>query len=280
MIGERWRALGTDVHVLVSDRRALREAADLVARQLVELDDACSRFRDSELTRLCPGSQRVGPVLAGAVAAALAAAARTDGLVDPTLGRALVMAGYDRTFDALPDDGEPALPGPAGRWRDVHLDGDVLELPDVELDLGATAKAWAADLAAATITERLGVHALVNLGGDLAVSGGSWTVSVGDPGGPCEVVEVTSGLATSSTTRRTWRRGGRRQHHVLDPRTGSPAPAYWQTVTVAAATCVEANTASTAAIVLGAAAPAWLGDLPSRLVDAAGRVTYLGGWAA
>lgn len=280
MSSATWRAIGTDVQVLVSDPAALRSAEALVRRQLSELDDACSRFRDSELTRLRPGHQRVGPVLAGAVAAALGAAAATDGLVDPTLGRALVTAGYDRTFRALPDDGPAAVAGPAGRWRELHLDGDVLDLPDVALDLGATAKAWAADRAAATVATRLGVGVLVNLGGDIAVVGGAWPVAVGDPGGPCEVVEISTGLATSSTVRRTWRRGGVRQHHVLDPRTGAPAPAYWQTVTVAAATCLEANTASTAAVVLGPGAPAWLGDLPARLVDTAGQVSYVGGWAA
>jgi thiamine biosynthesis lipoprotein len=280
MSGAAWRALGTDVHVLVSDPRALREAAAVVDRQLTELDECCSRFRDSELTRLRPGRQRVGSVLAGALSVALTAAEVTDGLVDPTLGRALVMSGYDRTFAAVPAHGPGTRPGPCGRWREVQLDGDLLDLPDVELDLGATAKAWAADRAAATVAERLDVDVLVNVGGDIAVAGGSWPVAVGDPGGPSEVVEVASALATSSTARRTWQRGGRRQHHVLDPRTGSPAPAYWQTVTVAAATCVEANTASTAAVVLGPLAPVWLGELPVRLVDAAGRVTYGGGWAA
>jgi thiamine biosynthesis lipoprotein len=279
MTAVTWRALGTDVQVLVSDRRAARAAAAIVHEQLVELDDACSRFRDSELTRLRPGRQRVGPVLAGALSAALGAAEATGGLVDPTLGRALEMAGYDRTFADLPADGPSTSAGPVGRWREVHLDGDVVELPDVVLDLGATAKAWAADRAAATVSQRLGVALLVNLGGDIAVAGGTWPVAVGDPGGPGEVVEIASGLATSSTTRRTWRRGGQVQHHVLDPRTGRPAASYWQTVSVAAATCVEANTASTAAIVLGAAAPVWLGDLPARLVDATGRVSYTGGWA-
>jgi thiamine biosynthesis lipoprotein len=279
MSGARWQALGTTVHLLVGDLRALADAEAIVRRQLVELDEACSRFRDSELAQLRPGRQQVGPVLAGALAAALRAAEVTNGLVDPTLGRAMVAAGYDRTFAALPPGRPAAVPGPPGRWREVHLDGDVLELPDVQLDLGATAKAWAADKAAAEVAERLGTPVLVNLGGDLAVLGGSWPIAVGDLGHAREVVEVSSGLATSSTGRRTWRCGRRQQHHILDPRTGAPAAVVWQTVTVAAVTCVEANTASTAAVVQGANAPAWLQGLPARLVDSAGGVTRTAAWA-
>jgi thiamine biosynthesis lipoprotein len=275
-----WVALGTDVHVVVADSAAAAAAAALVDAQLTELDRACSRFRDSELTRLRPGRTRVSPVLAGALAVALQAAEATDGLVDPTLGRALAGLGYDRTFSTVDPDGPAVLAGPIGRWREVGLDGDVVDLPDVDLDLGATAKAWAADRAATSVSARFGTAVLINLGGDIAVAGGSWPVAVGDPGGPGEVVEITDALATSSTIRRTWRRGRHRQHHVLDPRTGASAPACWQTVSVAAASCVEANTASTAAVVLGPAASAWLGDRPARLVDAAGRVSYVGGWAA
>jgi thiamine biosynthesis lipoprotein len=280
MTGASWRALGTDIHVVVADPAATEAAARIVCLQLEELDQTCSRFHDSELTRLRPGRQRISPLLAGVVRASLAAAEATGGLVDPTLGRALEGAGYDRTFAELPTDGPAVTPGPRGRWCEVHLDGDVLDLPDVALDLGAIAKAWAADRAAAEVSARLGIDALVNLGGDIAVSGGRWPVEVGDAGGPAEVVEIAGALATSSTSRRSWWRGGRRQHHVLDPRTGAPASAYWQTVSVAADTCVEANTATTASIVLGHAAPAWLGARPARMVDARGHVTYGGGWAA
>ncbi|HEX3317610.1 MAG TPA: FAD:protein FMN transferase, partial [Solirubrobacteraceae bacterium] len=88
------------------------------------------------------------------------------------------------------------------------------------------------------------------------------------------------GLATSSTTTRRWRRGGRDLHHILDPSTGAPCREVWRTATVAAGTCVRANVASTAAIVLGAAAPEWLAarGLPARLVRGSGEVVAVGGW--
>ena len=69
-------------------------------------------------------------------------------------------------------------------------------------------------------------------------------------------------------------------HHILDPRTGMPVRAGWRTVSVAAATCAEANIATTAAIVRGDGAAAWLSalGLPARLVDRAGHVRTVGGW--
>ena len=103
------------------------------------------------------------------------------------------------------------------------------------------------------------------------------------PGGPSTVVAIHGGgLATSSTVARRWRRGGDLLHHILDPRTGLPAAPVWRTVSVAAASCTDANIASTAAIIKGHAAPAWLAglSLPARLVDEAGQVRTIGGWPA
>ncbi len=102
-----------------------------------------------------------------------------------------------------------------------------------------------------------------------------------DPEGPYAVVAIRDGgLATSSTAVRRWRRGGSVLHHILDPRTGSPADATWRTVSVTAGTCADANAASTAAVIRGRQAPAWLArhGLAARLVDARGLVLTVGGW--
>lgn len=286
----RFRAIGTDVHVLVTEPGLLADAELVTRAELAALDLACSRFRpDSELVRL-RGRARVSPLLAGALRAALDVAEETDGLVVPTLGRALRAAGYDRTFAELPQDGPAAvaLPLRPDAWRDVRLDGDVVTLPaGAELDLGATAKAWAADRIAARVAA-LGTGALVNLGGDLAVAGprpeGGWAVEVSDRPADGTTVQAVAvhegGLATSSTTARRWLRGGVALHHVLDPATGRPAPETWASVTVAAPTCLAANAASTAAVVLGPDAPAWLeaGGLPAVLLASTGEVVRVNGW--
>jgi thiamine biosynthesis lipoprotein len=133
---------------------------------------------------------------------------------------------------------------------------------------------------------------LVNLGGDIATAGdppaGGWPVRVADShraglDAPGQALTIAAGgLSTSSTTVRRWRRRGRDAHHIVDPRGGAPAAEHWRTVSVAAATCVDANIASTAAIVLGAGAVDWLQQrgLPARLVSAAGAERFTAGWPA
>jgi thiamine biosynthesis lipoprotein len=170
----------------------------------------------------------------------------------------------------------------------VVLDGHLLTVPaGVRLDLGATAKAYAADLAAARVATRLGVGVLVSLGGDIATAAdappGGWQILVRDrPGDPQCTVAVPAGtaVATSSTVSRRWSRGGFPRHHIVNPRTGQPAEPVWRTATAAAARCVDANTATTAALVRGAAAVSWLRrtGLPSRLVGADLRVVTVNGW--
>lgn len=287
-----WSALGTRVHLLVTDSAVLDEATRVANAILDAVDLACSRFRpDSELVLIggAPGPVTVSRVLGLAVRAALDVVELTQGLVDPTLGEDLVRAGYDRTFAALPIDGPTSVPLPRrpNRWREIDLDGCQLTVPaDVRLDLGASAKAWASDAIADAVAV-LGGGVLVNLGGDLAARGpapeGGWAVEVADrpEAKAFTVVAIEEGgLATSSTTARSWRRGGRLHHHILDPRTGLPAPSPWASVSVTAGTCLEANAASTAAVVLGATAPAWLAEhgFPSCLRSTAGEVVRVGGW--
>ncbi len=293
-----WRALGTLVQLVVTDPAALAEARRLLTDDLAEVDAACSRFRaDSEIRALQDGRPaRISPLLAEAIAVALRAARLTDGDVDPTVGAAMSAIGYDRDFEQVKQYGPKigltvrAVPG----WREVHLEGQSLTMPaGVQLDLGATAKAWAADRSATRIASRLGCGVLVSLGGDIAVAGpapdGGWRIRVQDvtgapedpPAGPYALIAIRDGgLATSSTAARRWRRGGDVLHHILDPRTGLPAEPVWRTVSVAAGSCADANAASTAAVIRGRGALGWLAGLglPSRLVDATGVVFTVAGW--
>ena len=292
-----WEALGSRVLVAVTHAGDLAAARAAVEAEVAAIDATCSRFSpDAELARVhaADGSAvTVSPLLAEAVGVALDAARRTGGLVDPTIGAALIAAGYDRDFDSLPGDApaRPAVAAPG--WRSVRLDRRrrTLQLaPGTRLDLGATAKALAADRAAAAAAAAIAPHGvLVSLGGDIAVAGAppaaGWPVGIADGHRDAAVGATVAlhagGLATSSTTQRRWRRDGHELHHVLDPRSGEPAPVVWRTVSVAARSCLEANTASTAALVLGAQAPAWLAGLglPARLVAADGAVAGACGWS-
>lgn len=292
---EQWNVWGTVARIVVTDPGRLAEATALIKAELAAVDIACSRFRaDSELNQVCRAGGRpvrISTVLADLVAVALRAAAETGGAVDPTVGGALCALGYDRDFAELTESVIPAVRVfPSPDWRAVRLDeGDLqLTVPDgVLLDLGATAKAAAADRAAAQVAAMLGVGVLVALGGDIATAGpspeGGWQVLVQDrPGDPSCTVRLPAGsaLATSSTASRVWGRSGELVHHIVDPRTGRPAAWVWRTVSVAAFTCVRANTLSTAAIVAGHRAPDLLRAVPSRLVGLDLGVLRLGGWPA
>ena len=294
-----WRALGTGVTLVVEDGD-LPSARSAVETLLALVDRTYSRFRpDSELVRLNDRAGQRVPVsrlLADAVAAGLRGALLSDGLVDPTVGRAMRLIGYDDDFDRLVDHpGSPPLRlEPVPGWKVIDLDEAIpsVRVPiGVELDLGSTGKALAADLAAGAAHDAMGRGgALVSLGGDIAVAGtapaGGWRVLVAeDSATPVETAgEVVTlhdgGIATSSVTVRRWQRGGAPLHHVVDPRTGAPTDGPWRTVTVAAATCLDANIAATAAIVLGVAAPDWLAErgLAARLVGREGSIRATPGW--
>lgn len=297
-----WRALGTGVRVVVSEG-SLGAARTAVEDVLERVDATYSRFRpDSEISAVNARAGEwvaISSLLADAIARGLRAARLTNGAVDPTVGRAMRAIGYDADFGRISEFDRPIavrlepIPG----WRSVSLSAarrEVCIRTGVELDLGSTGKGLAADLAAAAAHDAIGGDpaggVLVSLGGDVAVRGeppaGGWRIRIAEDSeapadGPSEVVAIGGGaLATSSTTVRHWRRGGQRFHHLIDPGTGGPVVSPWRTASVVAATCVDANTAATAAIVKGWAAVPWLETtgLAARLVASDGEVVRIGGW--
>ncbi len=265
-----WTALGTSVHVVATDADGLGRATTAVGEVLEDVDTAYSRFReDSELSRLNarPGrTVRVSPLLATAIDAAQRAARLTDGAVDPTIGHAIRVAGYDDDFSRIAAQDGPInlrawrVPG----WQAIRFDRrsrTVLLPPGVELDLGSTGKALAADLAARAALAGAGAGGvLVSLGGDIATAGtppaGGWRIHVAEdsrdkPDGDGEVICLPAGgVATSSTTVRRWKRGTAILHHIIDPQ------------------------------VRGEGAIDWLMSwgLPARLVENDGTIHYIGRW--
>jgi thiamine biosynthesis lipoprotein len=290
-----WQRWTTDMQIVVVDPRSLPAARREVDAELDAVEKAASRFRpDSEicaLARSCGQPTEVSETFANLLAAALTAASQTDGDVDPTVGAALVALGYDRNIAAVNEIRLAATSvAVAANWSMVALDGRVVTVPvGVLLDLGATAKAVAADQCAERVYNATGSGVLVNLGGDIATAGqapdGGWHVLVQDADDePASSAALPSGaaLATSSTIRRRWRDGEDLLHHILDPRSGRPAQPVWRTVSVAAQTCYAANTVATAAVVRGWRALDWIRDLgmAARLVDRDRTVHTVGGWPA
>jgi thiamine biosynthesis lipoprotein ApbE len=299
-IASGFRALGTGVRIATTSVRTEAAARQAVEQEVAAIDAACSRFReDSELTCLNRSPDRwvpVSPLLLEALRTAMRVARMTDGAVDPTVGCALRALGYDRDFAEVEAVGLRVTldTEPAAGWQAIVLDSltSQVRIPSgLELDLGSTAKALASDRAArAALLAAGGGGVLVSLGGDIAMAGippeGGWPVLVTDdhaapPDAPGQLVHLNhGGLATSSTTVRRWARAGVVLHHILDPRTGLPAREHWRTVSVGAATCVDANAAATAAIVWGEPAVEWLQrhHLPAHLVRTDGTVATTAGW--
>ncbi len=293
-----FRALGTTAIVALDPPDLLGTAEEVLRAELDAIDAACSRFRDdselSALNRADSTETPASPLLLEAVAVALRAAELTGGDVDPTVGRAMGEIGYDRDFSLVtgPRPGVRVRITPVAGWRTVRVDparGTIALPRGVSLDLGATAKALAADRAARAVHAATEAAALVSLGGDIALCGEAsadgWPVRVTDDhraiDGEGQTISLRDGgLATSSTTVRRWGAAGEARHHILDPRRSAPADEVWRTVSVAAGSCVDANIASTASIVRGADAPQWLASLglPARLVTPVGAVTRVAGW--
>ncbi len=231
-----------------------------------------SRFRDdSELSRLNsnPAPEvRVSPLLASALAAALEAAALTGGLVDPVLLEPIERAGYRESFRgreplALAEllerapERRPGRPDPEERWRSLDLDlgrGVLRRPPGLGIDLGGSAKGWAADRCAA-ILARAGARA-ADCAGDVRVAGTvarELRVAGVDGSGALHRYWLRDGgIATSGLARRAWRRGGRSvAHHLIDPASGEPCFSGLVQATALAPTALEAEARAKAALLSG-----------------------------
>jgi len=299
LVVRSFRAIGTTAIVVVQDPSVATAAERLLARELEKIDLACSRFRDdSELAMVHAESGRpvrISALLFEALEVASDVARRTGGAVDPTVGNAIESLGYDADLDevqARPPTPPRALGSVVGsahlqlnsRTRSVRIP------QGVRLDLGSTAKAWAADRSAQRIADAVGSGVLVSLGGDVAVAGTApadgWSVGIAhESSTPVDQVDQVvairhGGLASSAVGARMWQSGERAVHHIVDPRTGDCAEPYWSLVSATGPSCVEANAVTTAAVVWGPRALDELTrfDQSVRLVRFDGEIFFVHGW--
>jgi len=294
-----FRAIGTTATVVVRDVAVADLAERTLAAELEAIDLACSRFRaDSELQMVHDNaghSVQVGELLFEALDVALQAAERTGGAVDLTIGNAIAALGYDADLDEVRSRSAstPRALGTVAGYAHVQLnprDRSVRIPRGVRLDLGSTAKALAADRAAARIARTIGDGVLVSLGGDVAVAGpapaGGWAIGIArESSTPAaqvdQVVAIThGGLASSATSVRAWRAGDRPVHHIVDPRTGDCVEPYWVMASATGSSCVGANLVTTAALVWGDQALERLSGFgqAARLVRFDGEVFSVNGW--
>ena len=252
--------------------------AGLVRALFEERDARFSRFRpSSELSRvnaLPLGLTLVSGEFASMLHLSLDAARATDGLVTPSVGGAIVAAGYDRDFDRLPPDVGAVVSAAVPSWQSISVHGGgLLRTDTVQLDLNGVVKGKTVDDAL-----ELAGTGWVSAGGDVAAIE---PVVVGLPGGG-SIALHGGGLATSSVAKRRWLADGVPQNHLIDPRTGRPTTSPWRDVSVAASSCLIADVAAKAALLLGSAGPAWLDErkLAGRFVSHTGAVTLNDSWSA
>ena len=273
--------MGAEAHLLAFGARAgtLQRGVDA----LHELERRWSRFRpDSEISRLNAARGRpvaVSPATATLVALAVHGWRATGGRYDPTVLDVMIAAGYDRSFARLDSDSPAtaAPPGPSLGCDGVTVDHNrgVVQLPtSVHLDPGGIGKGLAADLVAAMLLVDGAAGALVNVGGDIRVTGeappAGWRVDVDLPGvGDTRLVLDDAGVATSGTHRRRWRHGGTERHHLVDPTTGSSAVIPFVGATVVAGSAWWAEILTKAVLLAGSV------DDAARTVAGAGAAGLL-----
>jgi thiamine biosynthesis lipoprotein len=309
----RWSCWGTTAYVTVTDPAALPAARRLVSRQFAAAERAASRLRpDAELHKLYRAGGRaitVSPLLADLVAAALVAAERTDGDVDPTVGAAMTAVHSSRSIwsgrsgrstcrdeSALPTCGSrPTAARRVPGWEQVELSGRRLRVPiGTTLDLSATAKAVACDRAAAQVRDRLDVGVLVGLGAD-AVSAGpatddGWIVEIGDRAGSRRsLLNLPAGAAVTTSHFTAHTSAGQvadpelgTPGHLIDPHTGHAPTPVWRMASAIGFSGLEAASYTAAALVRGTSARAWLGQLwvPAQLITIYDDVITVGPWTS
>lgn len=265
-----FKAMGSHMIAVVESQAGSAQALLEQVPVWFEAWEQClSRFRpESELNRLnnlAGWTAQVSETLWQVFQTALEAEKASSGLVTPAVLEALVAAGYDRSFDALPRERDTA---PLSAWPSAGSLAEVvwdeatrsISLPaDMQLDFGGVAKGWAAHQAAKRLAT-LG-PALVNAGGDIAISaerpdGSPWLIDIDDPFNAGAYLETLAldrrcGVATSGTDYRRWKQGGRWNHHIIDPRTGLPAQTDVFAATVIAPDVMEAEMAAKSALILG-----------------------------
>jgi len=265
------RAMGSRAHVIVGDAPA--GAIEWAVDELERLEACWSRFRaDSELSNLNRRPESWTDVSREMLLALSCAAdlhRGTRGRFDPTILAALEAAGYDRTFEAVAADGDDdvddrvrAAIGSTPRFEAIEIDAEAsrVRLPHgTRIDLGGVGKGLAADLVARGLVDRGARSALVGMGGDIRARGepptGGWPVPVLDPFDESRILftfPLTDGALVSSTTRlRSWTRGGRRYHHLIDPVSGDAARAGITATVVAARDAWWAEGIAKAMIIAG-----------------------------
>jgi len=270
-ISRSFTAMNTAIEAVVcahcGEEKKAENALLLALDIFTSVEATLSRFNaDSELSRLNRSAGqpfRASSLLFTVMTLAKSAAETTGGIFDPAILPFLLAAGYDRSFERLVEQSDLPAYEIKSRftWRDIMLDADssTITIPaGAGIDLGGIGKGWTVDYAGQKLKDFPGFA--IDAGGDILLGGrradGSvWPVGVVDPLNTREnltVLELTDcAVCTSTTTRRSWQRGGYPGHHLIDPRRGKPAESAVVSATIIAESAARAEVIAKTALILG-----------------------------
>jgi thiamine biosynthesis lipoprotein len=274
-------AMASNCEVLIdaANESLVQEITRLAAAEVTRIEQKYSRYRDDNLLHRinCGEAVDVDEETARLLDYAQQLYQLSDGLFDITSGVLRRAWRFDGS-DNIPSSPQVDALLPLVGWQKVQWQNPHIQLaPGMEIDLGGIGKEYAADRAALVVShfiseqptiEARNASALINLGGDLAVTGprkngDGWQVGVNADASataqqPADFSLKHGGVATSGDANRYLLKDGVRYSHVLDPRTGWPVKDAPATVTVVAASCTDAGMLSTIALLHGPTAEAFL----------------------
>lgn len=277
-IATRFQAMASPCIVLVDarDREAGMWAGERVREEALRIEAKYSRYRPSVITAINESAGNdieVDPETADLIDYAVTCYELSEGRFDITSGALRRIWTFDGS-GAIPAQTQVDEVLAVVGWQRVSWKRPWLRLaPGMQIDFGGIGKEYAVDRALRLARQGTAAPMLINLGGDLCVSGprrdGSpWCVAIEDverAGASAGLVELRHGaLATSGDTYRAIVAGGVRYGHVLDALTGWPIQDAPRTVTVHADTCTEAGLLAKLALLSGSGAEAFLRQIGAR----------------
>ena len=256
------------------DPTVAARAAEAVSAEAWRIEKTFSRYRDDNIVHAINTAQGrpvvVDPECARLLDFGQSLYEASAGLFDLTSGALRRVWKFDGS-DRVPSQAEVGDVLRLVGWHKVRWRGHRLQMPTgMEIDFGGIGKEYAVDRAAELGTAAAGVPVLVNFGGDICATGpradgGPWKVAIetlaaDGQGSPPGIDLRRGGVATSGDARRFLLKDGVRYGHILDPRHGWPVPDAPRSVTVLEASCTQAGSLSTLAILQGRGAEEFLRD--------------------
>lgn len=266
----RGAAMGTTysikwVEVPQLDRATLRKK---ISAELESIDLLFNRYREDSVVSRFNRAESTEPIEVGAVFCellrdAVRVAAATDGAFDPTVLPLHALYPFGRTDGAMPADDAISAALDSVGFDKLEIGRTTLRKssPGLMIDPNAFAKGFGVDEVAAAL-QRLGCSSfMVEIGGEVRCAGrkpdgAAWRIAVEVPNasgiGPDEVVALRDeSIASSGDYRNFIESGGRRVHHILDPRTGRNTETRVISVSVRSDSCAWADAVATALMVTG-----------------------------